>query len=232
MLPLRMLARDWRAGELRVLVIALVVAVASVTSVGFFADRVRQALTREAHQLLGADLVMIADHPWPQSVRDETARRGLRLADSTNFISMARAGEQAQLVAIKAVSDSYPLRGKLRVATGLNLPDTETDAVPAPGSVWIDERLALALSLAIGDALELGGSKLTVSAILTLEPDRGASFFNFAPRLLMHAHDVPATRLVHAISEKSDAGDARHRDHQRDGENAQLSRAPVARQHS
>ena len=138
MLPLRMLLRDWRAGELRVLAIALVVAVASVSSVGFFADRVRQALTSEAHQLLGADLVMIADHPWRESMRDEIARRGLRQAASTSFISMARAGEEAQLVAVKAVSAGYPLRGRLRVAAGLNLRDAETDSVPRSGEVWMD----------------------------------------------------------------------------------------------
>lgn len=196
MLSLKMLLRDWRAGELRILALALVVAVASVTSVGFFADRVRQSLTREAHQLLGADLAMIADHPWPQSVRDEIAQQGLRLAESTGFISMARARDQAQLVAVKAVSGGYPLRGKLRVAAGLNLPDAETGAVPQPGSIWIDERLALALSLTVGDTLELGAIKLSVGAILTLEPDRGVSFFNLAPRLMMHLADIPATGLV------------------------------------
>ena len=196
MLSLKMLLRDWRAGELRILALALVIAVASVTSVGFFADRVRQSLTREAHQLLGADLAMLADHEWPQPLRDEIARQGLQRAESTGFTSMARARDQAQLVAVKAVSYGYPLRGKLRVAAGLNLPDAETGAVPQPGSIWIDERLALALSLVVGDTLELGASTLRVSAILTLEPDRGVSFFNLAPRLMMHLDDIPATGLV------------------------------------
>lgn len=197
---LRMLVRDWRAGELRILGLALVIAVASVTSVGFFADRVRQALAREAHQLLGADLVLVADHPWQRAVRDEVARRSLKLAESTTFISMARAGDQAQLVAVKAVSNGYPLRGKLRVAPKLNAPDAEVEAVPQPGSAWVDERLALALSLQVGDALELGNTSLAVSAILTLEPDRGASFFNIAPRLMIHVDDVPATGLVQSGS--------------------------------
>ncbi len=196
MLALKMLLRDWRAGELRILALALVIAVASVTSVGFFADRVRQSLTREAHQLLGADLAMLADHEWPQPLRDEITRQGLQRAESTGFTSMARSRDQAQLVAVKAVSNGYPLRGKLRVAAGLNLPDAETGAVPQPGSIWIDERLALALSLGVGDTLELGASKLRVSAILTLEPDRGVSFFNLAPRLMMHVDDIPATGLV------------------------------------
>lgn len=199
-LALRLFVRDWRAGELRILGLALVIAVASVTSVGFFADRVRQALAREAHQLMGADLVLVADHPWQRAVRDEVARRSLKLAESTTFISMARAGEQAQLVAVKAVSNGYPLRGKLRVAPKLNAPDAEAEAVPQPGSAWVDERLALALSLQVGDALDLGNTSLAVSAILTLEPDRGASFFNIAPRLMIHVDDVPATGLVQAGS--------------------------------
>src|SRR3970040_810438 len=163
-LALRLFARDWRAGELRTLGLALVIAVASVTSVCFFAARVRQSLTREAHQLLGADLAMIADHPWPQSVRDEIARQGLRLAESTGFTRMARAAGPAQLGAVKAVSGGYPLRGKLRVAAGLNLPDAETDAVPQPGSIWVDERLALALALTVGDPLAPCAIKPSASA--------------------------------------------------------------------
>jgi putative ABC transport system permease protein len=192
----RMLGRDWRAGELRILAAALVVAVASVTSVAFFADRVRQALVAEAHQLLGGDVVLIADHPWSSGIRDEMARRGLRVAESTTFVSMARAGEQAQLVGIKAVSDGYPLRGRLRAAAALNVPDAEADRGPPRGEVWPDERLAVALGLKVGDRVELGDASFAVGAILTLEPDRSTQFFNIAPRLMMHRDDLPATGLV------------------------------------
>ena len=199
-LALRLLLRDWRAGELRILAIALVVAVTSVTSVGFFADRVNQALVRDAHQLLGADLVLIADQPWKAdagvNLREEIAKRGLAFAETATFISMARNGEAAQLTGIKAVSDGYPLRGKLRIANGLNEPDHVTDVVPLPGAAWIDERLATALALKIGDAVEVGRLKLTVGAILTLEPDRSASFFNFAPRLIMHVADLADSGLI------------------------------------
>ncbi len=192
----RMMKRDWRAGELRILAAALVIAVASVTSVAFFADRVRQALVQEAHQLLGGDVVLSADHPWATPVRDEMAARGLRVAEATTLISMARAGERAQLVGIKAVSDAYPLRGKLRSAPALNVPDADAERGPVRGTVWPDERLAAALELRPGDRVELGDATLAVGAILTLEPDRGTTFFNVAPRLMMHRDDVAATGLV------------------------------------
>ncbi len=195
-LALRMLLRDWRAGELRVLALGLVLAVGGVASVAFFADRVRQALTREAHQVLGADMLMTADHAWAAEFRDEVARRGLGRAESMNFVSMARAGNETLLAAVKAVSPGYPLRGRLRIAPGLNAPDAETDAVPPQGTVWLDERMTAALKVRQGDAIEVGRARLRVAAVLTLEPDRGVSFMNFAPRLMMRLDDLPATGLV------------------------------------
>src|SRR6266571_1162478 len=195
-LALRMLLRDWRAGELRVLALALVLAVGGVSSVAFFADRVRQALTREAHQVLGADVLMTADHAWSPEFRDEIIRLGLARAESVTFVSMARAGKEALLTAVKAVTPGYPLRGKLRVAPALNTADAEIDAVPPRGSVWLDERMMAALKVRPGGAVELGRARFRVGAVLTLEPDRGVSFMNFAPRLMMRLDDLPATGLV------------------------------------
>src|SRR2546422_136827 len=191
-----MLLRDWRAGELRVLALALVLAVGGVSSVAFFADRVRQALTREAHQVLGADMVMTADHAWAPEFRDEIVRRGLQRAESMNFVSMVRAGNETLLAAVKAVTPGYPLRGRLRIAPGLNLPDADTDAVPPRGAVRLDERMMAALRVRPGAAIELGRARFRAGAVLTLEPDRGVSFMNFAPRLMMQLDDLPATRLV------------------------------------
>lgn len=195
-LALRMLARDWRAGELRVLAAALVVAVASVTSVAFFADRVSRALVRDAHQLLGADLVLVSDRRWAPEVGAEIQRRGLQRAEAVNFISMARGTGGSQLAGVKAVSDNYPLRGRLRIAPAPNAPDAPASAGPARGTVWLEERLVSALGAPVGARLRLGNAEFEVTAVLTLEPERGANFFNIAPRLMMNAADVPATGLV------------------------------------
>ena len=199
----RMLARDWRAGELRVLAMALLVAVASITSVAFFADRVGRALVRDAHQLLGADLVLVSDHAWQPGIAEEISRRGLEHARATTFISMAIAGDvkdaaeqRAVLAGVKAVSDNYPLRGRLRIAPAVNAADTPAPAGPKSGTVWIEERLVTALATPVGSRLKLGASRFEIAAILTLEPERGVNFFNIAPRLFMNLADVPATGLV------------------------------------
>ena len=191
-----MLARDWRAGELRVLALALAIAVASVTSVGFFADRVSQVLVRDAHQLLGADLVLVSDHPWRAEVSRDMQSQGLESAAALNFISMAFAGERNHLAGIKAVTDNYPLRGRLRIAPAPGAPDAPAEAGPKKGTVWLDEQLVSALGAPVGSRVRLGRLELSVAAVLTLEPERSANFFNIAPRLMMNAEDIPATSLI------------------------------------
>lgn len=195
-LMLRMLVRDLRAGELTVLGVALVLAVAAMTSVSFLADRVQQGLMRESHQLLGGDLLLIADHPWHDAYRTEAVRRGLLMAESATFPSMVTSAGGAQLAEIKAVSAGYPLRGALRIAPGLNLEDAETRQVPSPGEVWPDERLADSLDTAAGGSVRVGSLALVPTAVLTLDPDRGINFFTLAPRLLMNLADLPASGLV------------------------------------
>ena len=191
-----MLQRDWRAGELRVLAAALVVAVASVTSVAFFADRVSQALVRDAHQLLGADLVLVSDHPWNPEIKNQIEESGLRAAEAFNFISMAFAGDRNQLAGVKAVTANYPLRGRLRVAPAPGAPDGPAERGPEKGTVWLDEQLVAGLNAPVGARVRLGRAELRVAAVLTLEPERSANFFNIAPRLMMNTEDLAATSLI------------------------------------
>ncbi|HMM70737.1 MAG TPA: ABC transporter permease, partial [Rhodocyclaceae bacterium] len=140
-LGLRMFRRDGRAGELTLLALAIVVAVASLTAVGLFADRVERSLSRDANQLLGGDLVLTADHPLPERYVRMAQDMGLKTSASLRFTSMAGAGGTNLLVGIKAVPDSYPLRGRLRIRSGAYGPDAEVRAPPQRGTVWLDERL-------------------------------------------------------------------------------------------
>jgi len=198
----RMTMRDWRAGELRFLLVALVVAVASLSSVGFFADRLRSGLNRDAHQLLGADLLVSADQPVNPEWKTDAQKRGLQTAETVVFSSMGIAGEGehalAKLVSLKAVSQHYPLRGKLKVnqRAGNVEKEVATDDIPAPGTAWIDPSLQTALNLKPGDKLRLGDMAFVFTQTIADEPDRGAGFMNFAPRVMIAASDLSATNLV------------------------------------
>jgi len=194
-----MTGRDWRAGELRLLAAALVVAVAAVTSVGFFVDRIRLGLERDATQLLGADLVLSSDLPIGDAVRERARAEGLAIAETVTFPSMAISESNAEnnaLVAVKAVSRGYPLRGALRVQDRLGAPDAVTREVPESGTVWVDPQALAALRIAPGDGLRLGDKRFVVGKLISVEPDRGAQFINFAPRVLLNLADLPATQLI------------------------------------
>lgn len=200
----RNLWRDLRAGQLRLVLVAVTLAVAALTAVGFFADRLQGALARDARQLLGGDAVLASDQPTPAAFSAEAARLGLRSSSTLGFPTMARApeaqGGASRLVALKSVAPGYPLRGRLQVAASAEAPGQPTDTIPAPGEVWVDAALLQALGLAVGDALLLGDARLRVARILTFEPDRGAGVLSFAPRVLLNAHDLAATALVQPAS--------------------------------
>jgi len=202
-LGLTLLDRDWRSGELHLLVLSLVLAVGAMTSVGFFADRLRSGLERDAAQLLGADLVLSADEPIDPGVRNEARRRGLAVVDTVSFPSMALAGDTARLTSVEAVSAGYPLRGSLRVAVAPGNPDGPTSKVPETGQVWVEQALLSDLKLHMGDELRLGDKRFRITRIVTLEPDRGLSFINIAPRVLMSLSDLEATGLIQTGSRET-----------------------------
>ncbi|APW44913.1 ABC transporter permease [Rhodoferax saidenbachensis] len=200
----RTLWRDLRSGDLRLVIVAVMLAVAALTAVGFFADRLKGGLQRDARQLLGGDAVVSSDNPTPEAFVAKARALGLSVASTTGFPTMARAsdaqGGAAKLVALKVVEPGYPLRGALRVATAPDAPDAATRDVPAPGKAWIDATLLESLGLKMGDALLLGNSSLTIDRIIVIEPDRGGGFMSFSPRVMIHQADVDATGLVQPAS--------------------------------
>lgn len=194
------LQRDWRSGELQLIAIALIIAVASVTSVGFFTSRIQHATEYQAAELLAADLVLASPDPIPAFFVAQARDLNVSTAQSLSFRSVAVAGEKLQLAEVKAVDDNYPLRGKLRIAPELFASAIETRQIPEPGTAWLDTRMIQLLNVAIGEQISLGASQFVVSRVLAYEPDRGAELFNIAPRILINLADVPATRLVQPAS--------------------------------
>ena len=200
----RQTLRDFRAGELRLLAVAVMLAVAALTAVGFFADRLNGGLQRDARQLLGGDAVVVSDRATPPELAAKARELGLRVAGHTSFPSMGRASDEqggaSRLVSVKAVSASYPLRGRLQVQDGTTAPLQTVAAAPQSGTVWVDAAVLDALQLQLGDALLLGESRLRIARIIVIEPDRGAGFSTFAPRVMMAEADLAATGLVQPAS--------------------------------
>ena len=196
--------RDFIAGELKLLLWAVVLAVGALSAVGLFADRMRSGLVRDAAQLLGGDAVVLADKPLAPAFTQAALARGRVVGQAANFPSMARAsasqGGAARLAALKAVDAAYPLRGRITVRFGESAPVQALGHGPAAGTVWIDPALADALSLKVGDGLELGDATLRIAALIAIEPDRGTGFAALAPRAMLNVADLPATGLVQPSS--------------------------------
>ena len=195
-LTLRLLARDWRAGELRILAAAIVIAVGAVTAISFFSDRLNRAMTYQSADLIGADLRLTSAEPAPANWFKTAVEHGLRHTETLDFASVVVHGEKLQLTSIKAAGPGYPLRGVLRTAPALYAPETATDAIPAPGTAWAEPRVLQALGLTIGGRIEIGNASFIVTRVLTYEPGRGGSFFTLAPRVLIHRDDVERTGVV------------------------------------
>ncbi|NRR33820.1 ABC transporter permease, partial [Oxalobacteraceae bacterium] len=217
-----MTLRDWRAGQLRFLLVALMLSVAALSAVNFFGERMGRGLQRDAHQMLAADLVLASDQPLASTWRAEAQRRGLRVAETVGLLSMAVAdGASAggagqggsQLVALKSVEPAYPLRGQLMLrrsaldasasaGAGATGGSEAASTGPAPGTVWIDPALQLGLNLHQGSPLRIGERLLRVAGVIAAEPDAGAAFMRMAPRVMMASADLAATELLqqHAMA--------------------------------
>ena len=222
-LSLNLLRRDWRAGEWRVLLLALVLAVGSLATVGLFADRVRLALQQEATSLIGADLRIVSARPLPPAYRGMADARGLRTVESRAFLSMVAHREQTLLSEIQAVGAGYPLRGRIEIDDGavvgrvspsgrnptsivpthgdVGLRDeaanpTYESSIPSRGTVWVDGRLLRRLDLRVGDEVGIGTQRFTVAARIVRDIDRAVGFYSFAPRVLMNGDDLAATGLL------------------------------------
>jgi putative ABC transport system permease protein len=199
-LALKLLRRNVHAGEAQVLIVALLIAVASVTTVSFFADRVESALNRQANELIAADALVRSDKPIDGRFIEEASRLGLATAQTRSFPSMVSGdpakGQGVNLAEIKAVTDGFPLRGKLRIADSPGAADYDAQTLPVVGTVWVSDVLLTRIGASVGDRLRVGAIDLTITKILTKEPDSVLDYFAITPRVMLNMNDVGATNLI------------------------------------
>lgn len=194
-LAFRQLLRDARAGELRVLFFALLIAVAASTAIGYFGARLNDAMQLRASEFLGADLVLQGSaEAQPQQIA-AGRQLGLTHARVVEFSSVIATDDKLQLASVKAADSAYPLRGELRSAAA-PYEQEQAGPGPQPGEAWVEARLLTALELEIGDRIEVGDKSLRLTRVLTYEPDRVGDFYSLTPRVLMHMDDLAATGVV------------------------------------
>jgi putative ABC transport system permease protein len=200
MLALRLLWRNWRSGEVKLLAAALMLAVAVVSGIAIFTDRLERTLVQESNMLLGADLIVHGSQPHNPEWSTLAAEEGIEQTTAVLFSSMVYAGDHMHLASVKAVTDGYPLRGQLDIshipfASQAELIKTAT-GIPAPGEVWVDSRLLPLLHIELGDSLAVGEYDLTVTQVIIREPDSASPFSFMGARVLMNMADLERTQVV------------------------------------
>lgn len=198
MLAAKLLWRNWRSGELRLLSAALVMAVTVVSAIAIFTDRLDTSLVQQSNRLLGADRVLRSPQPLPPDWYEQAEQSGLQQTRLVRFSSMAYVGETMQLTSVRAVAPGYPLRGHLEVSDELwSEQPVRAGGIPAPGEAWLDARLLTALDIELGDSVGLGDYQLTVTRVLVREPDGvGSLFMMTGGRLLMNLADLERTNVI------------------------------------
>ena len=196
LLAWRLLKRDWHAGELKILALSLLIAVASITSIGMFTQRIDRAMTDQAGQFLGADLILRSPRPLDEKFIDQAKRDNLNVTKMIGFSSVVVANDTFQLTHVKAVDQYYPLLSQVRITRDLLAEEQSVNYGPSPGEIWLVSRAFNLLGIKVGDHIELGESRLKVTAVLKHDPGRASSFMAIAPRLLMNLQDVDKTGIV------------------------------------
>ncbi|WP_119394357.1 ABC transporter permease [Salinibius halmophilus] len=190
----RMLWRQRKAAELWILISALFLAVTTVTAIGLFAERIQATILSEAGTLIASDRLVASDGPLPDWLMEAT--EPFERAEIISFQATVFAQGRIQLTAMKAVSDSYPLKGTLEVS---DRPFGNAEVVlsgPAPGKIWLASRVMAALEVTPGDMVQVGRTELEVEKALLKEPDSAGAAFGVNPRAMMNIADVPSTQAV------------------------------------
>ncbi|MCB2388124.1 ABC transporter permease [Thalassolituus alkanivorans] len=202
LLALRLLLREARSGELTLILAALLIAVTSTTAIALFSARLDLAMQSRSNDLLGADLRLQSTSQIDPAWQEEAQRLGLSTSQTLTFPSVVLHGDDMSLAAIKAVDKGYPLRGILRIREQAGDDATTLDATqgPLPGEAWVEPRLLALLNAQLGDEVELGTTRLRLSAVIVEESDRGGNFYNLSPRLMMNWADLESSGLTAAGS--------------------------------
>ena len=190
------LLRDWRSGELAVLLAALLVAVTALTSVGFFTDRIGQAVELRAAEVLAADLRLESGQPLDAKYLVLAEESDIATASTVSFPSVVFFGDDSALTSLRAAGPGYPLRGRLKISDAPFQPARETTALPGHGEAWLDSRLLARLGARVGDQVNVGATVFTVARVLDYRPDQGSAFVDLAPTLLISLADLEATKLL------------------------------------
>ena len=201
---LRMAWRETRAAWLRLLFffVCVAIGVAAIIVIRSVVQNVRQTLTREARQIVGADLVVQSPRPWTPEVRAVLDRElsGVPVTKTevieTRTMAAPVEGQgtgRVRLVELRGVEDGFPFYGTLEMPDGATYSKSLLDNF----GVLVPPEFLLEMGLKVGDTLRLGGKPFTIRGVVTKDRvQRGGQQFTFGPRVYLSLDDLKSLGLL------------------------------------
>lgn len=195
-LALKLFSREFRRGELTVISAAIALAVLTVLTLSMVTERIAQSIAQKSSAFIAADRVLASNHAIEPSFIARGAQENLQTAQMVYFDTMLFANEDMQFSSVKAASDSYPLKGELKVKSSLTGATEVASGAPSPGNVWLSESVFYSLNINIGDQVELGAALFNAEKVVVEEPDAPFNVFSSSRRVLINIEDVAKTQVI------------------------------------
>lgn len=192
---LRLFRHELKRGELTIICLAIVLAVATVFSLSGFSQQIQSALINESNSFIASDRVLQSSRPVKDALLIKADEFNVEHANVLLFSSMVFAEDEMILASVKAISNNYPLRGELLI----NEPNDGQIVArnsPKPGRVWVDPSLLDKLKVKVSDSIELGAATFVIAGTINKEPDASFSVFTQGPRVFINEADIEKTQVV------------------------------------
>ncbi|WP_060465418.1 ABC transporter permease [Acinetobacter sp. LMB-5] len=183
-----LLLQSFRTGGLYLLIIALSLAISATTALKFSNDQVKNAVSLQASQMLGADLVLSNNEPIEQQWKKKAEQLSLKQTNVTIFSSMAHTQDQFVMVNVKAIEPVFPLRGQLEISP-------KTQAIQS-GEVWLSQRAADLLKVKLGDTVSIADGTFRFSGVIVRDSNQELGFSGFSPTIIIHQADIAKTHAI------------------------------------
>ncbi|QBJ62554.1 FtsX-like permease family protein [Pseudoalteromonas sp. DL-6] len=195
-LALKLFSREFRRGELTVISAAIALAVLTVLTLSMVTERIAESIAQKSSAFIAADRVLASNHAIDTAFITQAEQQNLETAQMVYFDTMLFANDEMQFSSVKAASNSYPLKGQLKVKAGLNAETEVAPGAPTPGNVWLSESVFYSLNINVGDQVELGAALFNVEKVIVEEPDAPFNVFSSSRRVLINIDDVPKTEVI------------------------------------
>ena len=196
---LRFAMRELRGGikGFRIFIACIALGVAAISGVASLSRSLTEGINNEGQAILGGDISvsLIQREANPNELEYLNSLGAVSRIGSIRTMARVPDSDRQALVELKAIDNSYPLFGEVRLENSPELSQTLTKENGVWGAV-VDQTLVSQFGLELGDEISIGEINIKVNDIIDLEPDRLSNNFLIGPRLMLSEQAFRESGLV------------------------------------